>query len=129
MSNKLLTIQLSKFVIIGISNTIISYLVFIVAFKTFLTGDAFASQSISYFSGILWSFYWNSKWTFSSDRKKSTLFISFILLQGALLFLSSFMMDQAIKYLEWNVTIIWILVMGFITIINFAFSKLLVFKS
>jgi len=129
MENDLLYIQLSKFVIVGISNAIISYLVFIIAFNSSSIGNAFTSQAVSYSAGILWSFYWNAKWTFSSERKKSTLLISFFSLQITLLFLSSFMMGFAEKNLDWNITLIWFLVMGSITVINFGFSKILVFKS
>jgi len=129
MGNNLLHIQLSKFIIVGISNTIISYLVFIVAFNSLLISNAFASQAISYSAGIVWSFYWNEKWTFSSEIKRSTLLVRFFSLQITLLFLSSFVMGFAAKNLNWNITLMWFLVMGFITVTNFVFSKILVFKS
>lgn len=125
----MLHMQLSKFVVVGISNSIISYLVFIITFNSLLIGNAFASQAISYSAGILWSFFWNEKWTFSSERRKSILLISFFFLQITLLVLSSLMMGFAEKYLDCNITLMWFLVMGFITVINFILSKTLVFKS
>jgi len=129
MENKSLYIQISKFVMVGISNSIISYLVFIVSFNNILIGNVFASQSFSYSAGILWSFYWNAKWTFTSKRKKSSLLISFVLLQITLLFLSSFMIETFKRNLGWNISLIWFLVMFAITVTNFLSSKILIFKT
>lgn len=128
MSDKLLHTQLSKFITIGISNTIISYIVFIVAYNSFFVGNSFFSQCISYSVGILWSFIWNKKWTFSSKKHKWVLFLPFVILQIMLLFLSAYLLSIAEQKLDWNITLIWICVMTIITITNFIFLKILVFR-
>ena len=129
MSDKLLHTQLSRFIIIGFSNTFIGYIVFIVTYNSFLAGNVFSSQCISYSVGILWSFVWNMKWTFSSKRHKWKLFLPFFFLQIALLFSSAFLLTVAKQNLNWNISLIWLCVMAIITIANFALLKFLVFKA
>ena len=128
MISKSVQTQLSKFVIIGVSNTLISYIVFIIVYSKLLVGDAFFSQSLSYAAGILWSFFWNKKWTFREKKHSWVKFFPFLTLQLILLLVSAFLLMIANDYLDWNINLIWICVMGVITIINFVFTKLLVFK-
>ena len=120
--------QLSKFIIVGLSNTIISYIVFFVFYNFILISNAFSSQGISYAAGIFWSFFWNRKWTFSEKNHSLKTFIPFFIVQITLLFISAFSMSYATQHLSWNVNYIWFFVMAIITIINFVLSKFIVFK-
>lgn len=121
-------LHLTKFLIVGLSNTLISYLFFIAFYKFILVSNAFLSQSISYAAGIAWSFYWNKNWTFSEKTHSLKVFIPFLTVQISLLFLSALLMYFATKSIIVDVNIIWITVMGLITMINFLCSKYLVFK-
>ena len=60
--------QFIRFVIIGLSNMAISYIVFIASYNFLFMRNIILSQSVSYFSGILWSFYWNKNYTFSCKK-------------------------------------------------------------
>lgn len=120
--------QFVKFLIIGLTNTAISYLVFWLSYNLFLHKNVFLSQCCSYFAGIVWSFYWNHKWTFSSKKKRLPLFVKFMTVQISLLLLSAGIMSICSKDYFFNVNIIWLIVMGFMTLLNFLLSKIIVFK-
>ncbi|MBN1545628.1 MAG: GtrA family protein [Syntrophaceae bacterium] len=121
--------QLLKFLIVGISNAIVSYTVFLVVYKFVLFGNAFVSQCLSYAAGILWSFNWNKNWTFSRTKHQWDVFIPFVMVQVMLLFLSAFSLSIAHEHLHWNINIIWVCVMAVITLMNFSATKYLVFKA
>lgn len=129
MTNKLLNEQLVKFIIIGLPNMFISYLAFIAAYSNLFSGNAFYSQCISYSSGILWSFFWSKKWTFSSKSHKWVLLLPFFILQVALLLLSAYLLSMVKNNLDLDIYIIWVFVMTIITIINFVCTKFLVFRA
>ena len=62
--------QFVKFGIVGLSNTIISYVLYVVSlllfqkFDLFAKMDYFIAQIISFVISVLWSFYWNNKLVF-----------------------------------------------------------------
>ncbi len=62
--------QFVKFGIVGVSNTVISYLIYVVsliAFKKFgwfSSCDYLVSQIVAFILSVLWSFYWNNKMVF-----------------------------------------------------------------
>lgn len=129
MNNKGFGIHLVKFLIIGASNTVISYTVFFVLYNTVLARDAFYSQCLSYTAGILWSFIWNKRWTFAEGPRRRSSFPPFMALQLVLLLISAFALDAAKGNLHWNITIIWLCVMAVTTAINFVVTKYLVFRA
>jgi len=128
MHNNALFIHLVKFIIIGASNTIITYICFFILYKTLLAGDAFYSQCLSYAAGIIWSFIWNKRWTFSEKPNTWASFASFLTLQLMLLLISAFALDIAKGNLDWNINLIWGCVMAVSTAINFVITKYLVFR-
>jgi len=125
---KLLYTQLVKFIVVGVSNTVISYIVFYIFYNLFLDNNAFLSQCISYAAGIIWSFIWNRKWTFSEQKSHWVVVYPFIISQTILLFLSASMLEYATSNLDWNINLIWICVMLIITAINFIVMKFGIFK-
>src|SRR5690348_5910697 len=129
MNNKGFGIDLVKFIIIGASNTVISYTVFLVLYNALLAGDAFYSQCLSYAAGIIWSFIWNKRSTFSEKPRGWASFPPFLALQLMLLLISAFALDIAKGNLDWNITLIWVCVMAVSTAINFVIAKYLVFRA
>ena len=73
-------LQFIKFGIVGLSNTIISYLIYLAAFlglqklHLFPSVDYLIAQFIGFLLSVLWSFYWNNKYVFAKDKneKRST---------------------------------------------------------
>lgn len=63
-------LQFVKFGIVGVSNTVISYLIYIVSLSGMKKGGLFAgtdyiiAQLVSFVLSVLWSFYWNDRAVF-----------------------------------------------------------------
>jgi putative flippase GtrA len=121
MPNKACFTHLVKFVIVGASNTIISYIVFFTLYNKLLVGDAISSQCLSYAAGIIW--------TFSEHPNKRALLAPFVILQLMLLLISALALDIAKENLEWNINLIWVCIMAVSTAMNFVLSKYVVFKA
>ena len=117
-----------RFVIVGISNTIISYITFICIYKFIIVDNTIVSQIFSYSAGIIWSFIWNRKWTFKSNNNAYKEFLLFVFSQLILLALSSLMLYVVIDKYHYSASLGWIVVMAIITIINFFTLKFLIFK-
>ncbi|MGN0425060.1 MAG: GtrA family protein [Acetatifactor sp.] len=66
--------QFIKFGIVGVSNTILSYLLYILSIFSFqklgifLEIDYLLAQVIAFVLSVLWSFYWNNKYVFDQDE-------------------------------------------------------------
>lgn len=69
-------IQFIKFGIVGLSNTVIGYLIYVVTlfllrkFNLFITVDIYIAQFVMFVLSVLWSYYWNSKKVFVNSREK-----------------------------------------------------------
>ncbi len=63
-------LQFFKFGIVGLSNTVISYVIYVIALLAFQAIgvseniDYLAAQVIAFILSVLWSFYWNNKYVF-----------------------------------------------------------------
>ncbi|WP_373499481.1 GtrA family protein [Desulfococcus sp.] len=117
-----------RFVIVGISNTVISYIVFMAAYYLLFVNNASISQCFSYGAGIAWSFHWNRKWTFKSHDKAVRNFILFLILQSVMLLLSVYMIHVLVDVFNNNPTVSWVFVMAGITVINYAANRYWVFR-
>lgn len=68
--------QFVKFAVVGVSNTIISYLIYLVflrqmqRYRLFLRTDYLICSLIAFLISVLWSFYWNSRFTFKQEAKE-----------------------------------------------------------
>lgn len=71
-------IQFVKFSIIGFSNTIVSYVFYVIFLfifqkkKIFLDIDYLVAQLISFLVSVLWSFYWNRKYVFCETIEETS---------------------------------------------------------
>ena len=123
--------QSLRFVIIGISNTLLSYLVFICSYHSIIKLEhaALIAQILAYCSGIIWSYYWNSRWTFANPNvNHSNTFIRFVLSQIIFAVLSAISIGLLVDQLKFHATLSWICVMGLLTAANFLISKMWVFR-
>lgn len=67
-------IQFLKFSIVGLSNTIVSYLVY--AALLFIGVNYIVANIVAYFAGVINSFYWNNKYVFDNERSDLSSLIS-----------------------------------------------------
>lgn len=74
-------IQFIKFGIVGVSNTVIGYIIYALSlwilryYGAFPSTDIFVAQFIMFVLSVLWSFYWNNKMVFTNkEGEKRNLF-------------------------------------------------------
>lgn len=68
-------VQFIKFGIVGVSNTLVSYIINILvlfAMKPMnVSWDYFAGNIVAFILSVLWSFYWNNKYVFTLEEGQS----------------------------------------------------------
>lgn len=69
--------QFIKFGIVGLSNTVISYIIYLIVllflqkYNIFIRIDYILSQIVAFILSVLWSFYWNNQFVFTKkDNEK-----------------------------------------------------------
>ena len=125
-----LTPTLGRFLLVGVSNTALSFVVFWLCLWVLPRHpvQATVAQLVSYVAGIAWSFLWNRRWTFRSRGPAAGQAVRFTVLQVALWLLSTGQIYLAVNYLglpEWPS---WVAVTGFITVVNFLGSRYWAFR-
>jgi len=121
--------SVARFIIVGITNTALSYAVFVLALSL-LGGYSYragVAQMASYGIGSVWSFYWSRGWTFGAEGRVLRQALRFTLVQGLLLMASSALMSVAVDMWNWPAASTWITVMAFITVLNYLSLKYWVF--
>lgn len=116
--------------VVGISNFLVSYVTFLtlIALIPKTSWSAGMAQAVSYSAGIVWSYYWNGRWTFRVDSQQDGAFVRFLLWQVALMILSSVSIATWIGQSSLSPGIIWVLVMGPVTVLNFVGTRRFVFR-
>ena len=125
-----------RFLMVGLSNTAISYIAYLVSF--YLAVPLIAnldnvragfSQVLSYSAGIIWSYHLNKRFTFNHQGgSDNQLFIRFCIAQIAMLIASSAFISILVDQLHWEANISWFLVMGVVTVANYIVARFWVFK-
>ena len=131
MRTDLFDAKFLKFVLVGLSNTLISYAIFALALRALpdIVWQALLSQVLSYSGGTLWSYYWNRRWSFRSRESIASEMPRFVAVQVLCLTLSAFLVGLAVDVLGFPATLSWIAVMGGIVVINFLLLRLWVFRT
>ena len=121
--------QITKFFLVGLMNTAVDWLVFLILISTVTSEYPVFSKSISYFVGINNSFVFNKLWTFRSLGKSIVEFPKFVLSNLASLFLNSLIMLICVRYIHLSITfgLIWATLGVFL--FNFFVSKKFVFNN
>ena len=122
--------EFTRFLLVGVSNTLLCYLVFIILFSILpaLPVRAALAQAAGYAAGTLWSYHWNARWTFQTQPSGFRMFFRFVALQLSLLATSALTIGYLVDYLEFPVTVTWIAVAAVMTILNFLGMRYLVFR-
>lgn len=69
-------VQFVKFGIVGLSNTVVSYVIYVVSLLIFQKNklipsvDYLVAQVIAFVLSVLWSFYWNNKYVFKQAENQ-----------------------------------------------------------
>lgn len=132
-------LQFVRFGIVGLSNTIISYIIYIIFFLLFRHMDVFQrtdyliAQIIAFILSVLWSFYWNNKMVFISKERNErsiwkSLIKTFITYSFTGLFLNSILLVLWIKIFCISELIAPVINLIFSVPLNFIINKFWTFK-
>lgn len=103
-----------KFSIVGVINTLVSYIIFITL--NYITQREFFSLSVAYIIAMLISYLLNKKFVFKANEKKV---IEFVFINVAMLSLNSFMLFFLNKYFKLDVEISQAVCVLVISVLNF----------
>lgn len=122
--SKLFSNQAVRFAAVGVSNTVIDFIVFMLLQN--LTGVA-AAQILGYSAGTANSYYWNRKWTFARDKGWDVgELIRFLVVNICVAVITSIAISLVPATIPVWIAKIAVTILGLG--INFGFSKLWVFR-
>lgn len=131
--------QFVKFGIVGVSNTVISYVLYVVSLLVFQKlgllpeADYLVAQAIAFILSVLWSFYWNNKMVFVLEDGKErsiwkALLKTYISYSFTGLFLNSILLILWVQILNISEFIAPIINLLVSVPLNFVINKFWAFK-
>ena len=146
--------QFFRFVMVGCSNFAISFTVFYLCYERWhvatllLNGiggwgerifcfvsdigiespEGALANTLGYTLGTMNSFFWNRVWTFNNLSDTPKRLNRFIILNISCLALSTIIILIFVDVLGWHYETVWLVTMGFMTVLNFVGSKFWVFN-
>lgn len=132
--------QFVKFGIVGVSNTVISYILYVVSLLTFQkmgilkSTDYLVAQVIAFVLSVLWSFFWNNKIVFTVEEGQSrclwkALLKTYVSYSFTGLFLNSILLILWVKYLGISEFVAPIINLLISVPLNFIINKFWAFRS
>lgn len=133
-------IQFIKFGIVGVSNTVLSYVLYVIGLLSirklnlFPNIDYLLAQVVAFLLSVLWSFYWNNKYVFQSEQEVKTpiwkkLLKTYISYSFTGLFLNSVLLVLWVQILGISDLIAPIINLFISVPINFLLNKFWAFKN
>jgi putative flippase GtrA len=123
---KLSEVSVIRFGVVGVSNMAISLAMFWSASRAL---PAWLAMGVSYAAGMIWSYYWNRRWTFKSQSNVAGEAGRFFGLQIGFLCLSSALMGLLVGHAHLHKLVAWFVVAVSITVLNFVASRYWAFKA
>ena len=130
--------QFIKFGIVGLSNTLISYVIYVVALMCIQSVgampkiDYLVAQFIGFVLSVLWSFYWNNKFVFQDNTGKRNLLSAILKTYMSYaftgLFLNSILSFIWVEIFHWSKMIAPIINLLVSVPLNFVMNKFWAFK-
>ena len=132
-------IQFIKFGMVGLSNTVIGYIIYAVtlfalqSLNAFPSCDVYIAQFVMFLLSVAWSFYWNNRFVFINGAdEKNNIFLrlmkSYISYAFTGLFLSELLLVIWVEVLRINGSIAPIINLLVTVPLNFVLQKKWVFK-
>lgn len=131
-------LQFFKFGVVGLSNTVISYVIYVIALLIFQAmeisenTDYLIAQVIAFILSVLWSFYWNNKYVFEDSVRNrnivQALLKTYVSYAFTGLFLNSILAILWVQVLEINKMFAPIINLLISVPINFIMNKFWAFK-
>ena len=123
-----LIIQFIKFGIVGVSNTLISLIIYYIVI--WVGGHYMIGNLAGFVAGVLNSFFWNNRYVFKKKQEKSSVkaFVKMTCAYGVTLVLSSVLMYLFVDIMHISAYLAPLICLVFTVPINFVMNKLWVFK-
>ena len=121
-------IQILKFALVGLGSTFLNFCIYSILYH--LTFKLSLASFISYFAGLLNSFYFSDKWIFTRSRNKKTNYLLFLFI--VVYFLGGLEMALIINFLDkliQNYRIAWICGAFVAALNNYLCTKYLLFEN
>ena len=115
-----------KFGIVGVSNTIITFIVYNILLK--LGVYYLAANIIGYICGMINGFIWSKNWVFKVDRESKMYFIKFALVNLLSLAVSTYLLMVLVNSFSINRTIAQLITTCITVLINYLLNKVWTFK-
>lgn len=130
LSRRLRDRSLVRFLVVGVSNTGLSFVVFSAAVALLPPDRAgtFIAQAISYGAGLVWSYMWNRAWAFQSSGSMRPEVTKFLRSQLLLLLLTASSVSALVHAVGMGPSVSWIIVMTLATVLNYLMLKSWVFS-
>lgn len=132
-------LQFVKFGIVGLSNTVISYVIYVISLVALQSMevlpkiDYLVAQFIGFVLSVLWSFYWNNKFVFQdNDGGRNILQVllkTYLSYAFTGLFLNSILSFVWVEIFQWSKMIAPIINLLVSVPLNFIMNKFWAFKS
>lgn len=121
----------ARFLTVGVTNTGISFLVFVVALHILPATGArvLTAQFLSYGAGLAWSYAWNRRWAFGSTAAVGAEAGRFVVSQVALMVGSALSLAAVVERLHVDPRLAWVGVMAVVTLLNFMVLQAWVFQA
>ena len=127
MSEKVVElISIIKFGIIGISNTLINWIIFFLL--NLVEVNYILANIIAYSLATINSYIWNSKWVFKYNNEKLVSSLKFIIVNLVGLILNTIILFILVDMFNINKIISLVMATGVVMILNYISNRLWVFK-
>jgi len=118
--------KITKFLVVGASNTLLVYLFYIVLIK--LGVDYKIALFFDYVFGILFGYFLNRYWTFSSNKHRRS-FLKYISLYAGIFVLNGLLLILSVDFFLLDPIMSQFFIIGVISLVSFAVQNNWVFNS
>jgi len=119
-------IQFIKFGIVGLSNTLITLIVYFILIK--LNVYYLTANVAGYIAGVINSFFWNSSWVFKKSSRSLNLLIKFVIVNLITLGITSLILYVGVDMFNLSKYIAQIISTLIGILFNYSLNKLWTFK-
>ncbi len=129
--SRLLAKPIVRFGIVGVSNNVLGYSVFrlVLAIAPPFAARTAVAQCACYVAGMIWSFFLNKYWTFTSEGNSVKQAARFFALQGTLMLVSALAMGGLVDVGGLNPSLAWVLIQSVMISLNYVLSRNWAFRS
>jgi putative flippase GtrA len=120
--------QTIKFIIVGVLNTIVGFLVY-AAYIQFIHSNYLQALIVSHIIGVAHSYLWNNKWTFQQGKSNARSAVKFMSVYVVTFFVNLFLLTILVDTIEVNKLIAQAIALFLTTLVSFFGHKYWSFRT